>query len=145
MRSAERLCKRRGVRLTPIRRQVLELIWGSHMPVTAYELLSQLKDAGRDAAPPTVYRALGFLIEQGLIHRLETLNAYIGCGAPGESHGGQFLICTDCGAVAELDDEKIGTLVNSSAREVGFRPVSQVIEVRGQCTECHPSRETRHA
>src|SRR5918999_799750 len=87
------LCDQRGARLTPLRRRVLELVWRGHEPVGAYDLLAQM---GR-AAPPTVYRALDFLIEQGLVHRIESLNAYVGCDRPEAAHASQFLICTDCG------------------------------------------------
>ncbi|MEI9982345.1 MAG: transcriptional repressor [Aliidongia sp.] len=101
---AETVCTTRGVRLTELRRQVLELVWRRHEPVGAYDLLDELKVTHRRAAPPTVYRALEFLIDQGLVHRLESLNAYIGCTRPEELHAGQFLICTRCDSIGELDD-----------------------------------------
>ena len=67
---AEALCEQRNVRLTPIRRRVLELVWHSHAPIGAYAILDQLKTTDRSAAPPTVHRALDFLLEHGLVHRL---------------------------------------------------------------------------
>src|SRR5688572_3022988 len=120
MAAAERQCAVRGARLTEQRRQVLDLIWRSHAPVGAYTLLDRLREAGVRAQPPTVYRALEFLAENGLIHRIESLNAYVGCAVPSESHVGQFLICTGCHSAAELDDSDIGTAIAARAQAVGF-------------------------
>jgi Fur family zinc uptake transcriptional regulator len=133
---ASALCEVRGTRLTEIRRQVLELIWRRHEPVGAYELLDELKAIHRSAAPPTIYRALDFLIDQGLVHRIESLNAYVGCSHPEESHTGQFLICTICGTSGELDDPAITAAVSLRAAELGFEVERQTIEVRGRCAEC---------
>jgi Fur family zinc uptake transcriptional regulator len=134
---AATLCEGRGAKLTALRRQVLELVWRGHQPVGAYEILGQLQDeSSRRAAPPTVYRALEFLIEQGLVHRIESLNAYVGCGRPGEAHVGQFLICTGCGATAELDDPGIATAVIRSAKAQGFVVERQTVELRGRCPRC---------
>ena len=105
LRAAERVCRDKGLRFTGIRRRVLELVWASHRPIGAYEILDKLNRQGRKAAPPTVYRALEFLIEAELVHRLDSLNAFIGCPDPGSSHAGQFLICRRCRSVAELDDD----------------------------------------
>lgn len=144
MAKAERLCGERGLRLTPLRRRVLELIWERHEPVGAYELLDRLRDEKRGSAPPTVYRALDFLIEHGLAHRIESLNAFVGCGeAGGRNHSGQFLICRDCGKVGELDDPEIETLLTAKARRLGFAPVRQTIEIQGLCPACKPSPQTR--
>jgi Fur family transcriptional regulator, zinc uptake regulator len=133
---AETLCAQRGARLTPIRRRVLEIIWQSHAPIGAYDILDALRKEGRSAQPPTVYRALDFLLAQGLAHRITSLNAYIGCTAPGRSHGAQMLICERCGTVAEIDDMRIGDTVTSAARAVGFRVTNQALEVVGVCREC---------
>ena len=97
MAAAERLCSERGLRFTPLRRRVLELVWSSHKPVGAYALLDALRNEALGSAPPTVYRALDFLIEQGFIHRIERMNAFVGCSHPGEAHRGFFLICGACG------------------------------------------------
>ncbi|MBM3536477.1 MAG: transcriptional repressor [Alphaproteobacteria bacterium] len=138
--AAEAVCERRGERLTPLRRRVLELVWGSHKPVGAYALLDRLRDDGRGAAPPTVYRGLEFLLASGLIHRIETLNAYVGCIHPGETHVTQFLICRTCGTAAELDDRRLGEAIGRSAADHGFSIVSRVIELSGVCARCQ-SRE----
>jgi Fur family zinc uptake transcriptional regulator len=133
---AQSVCLARGVRLTELRRQVLELVWRRHEPVGAYDLLDALKATHRRAAPPTVYRALDFLIDQGLVHRLESLNAYIGCTRPEVLHAGQFLICTRCGSIGELDDPEIADSVSRRAAALGFTVERQTIEVRGTCADC---------
>jgi len=143
MRAAERLCALRGARLTKLRRRVLELIWRSHDPVGAYAILDALREDGRAAAPPTVYRALEFLSEQGLIHRIESRNAYLGCADPEHAHASQFLICARCGAASELHDGHIQNAIASSAREVGFRLQHLMVEVVGLCPAC--ARETAAA
>jgi Fur family transcriptional regulator, zinc uptake regulator len=135
---AELSCQRRGLRLTAIRRRVLELVWKNHEPVKAYELLESLKTEKKGAAPPTVYRALDFLQQQGFVHRIESLNAYVGCGEPGHKSMAQFLICHVCGVVAELDDTEIGKLIAEKADRLGFTSKHQTIEVHGLCTGCNP-------
>jgi Fur family zinc uptake transcriptional regulator len=138
--AAEAVCARAGQRLTALRRRVLELVWASHRPVGAYALLDELKKDGRGAAPPTVYRALDFLLGCGLIHRIESLNAYVGCSHPGEAHLTQFLICRSCGTAAELDDKRLGEVIGRSATAHGFSIASRVIELSGVCAACRTSR-----
>ncbi|MBK1631980.1 transcriptional repressor [Thiohalocapsa halophila] len=132
---AEALCRERGVRLTKQRRRVLELVCRANRPVGAYELLDQLRDGG-SAAPPTVYRALDWLLAQGLVHKLETLHAFIGCTHPEHPHASQFLICNGCGGVTELEDQAIAGSLASVAAESGFRPSRPVVEVIGTCSDC---------
>ena len=134
--AAETRCARDGRSFTALRRQVLELVWSSHRPLGAYDLLDMLRDQRRNAAPPTVYRALEFLLECGLIHRIESLNAYVGCGSPDAHHGGQFLICRECSAVAELDDPAISRAIARKASALGFDVEQQTIEVTGLCPSC---------
>ena len=134
--AAEGLCAQRGARLTALRRRVLELIWDSHAPIGAYDLLRLLSQEHESAAPPTIYRALDFLLEQGLIHRIESLNAFVGCAEPAEAHAGQFLICNDCGTAAELHDEGINRAIARGAAELGFAVERRTVEVRGRCPEC---------
>ena len=136
MTTAEDLCRQRGLRFTALRRRVLTLVWDSHKPVGAYDILDRLGAEGRRAAPPTVYRALDFLIEAGLVHRLDSLNAFIGCPDPARSHSGQFLICRQCRTVVELDDRDIDTLVGDKARQLGFSAVHQMLEIQGLCSDC---------
>ncbi|HIA08705.1 MAG TPA: transcriptional repressor [Chromatiaceae bacterium] len=139
---ARSVCRRRGARFTEQRARVLELIWQSHRPLGAYQILDQLRTEGRSAQPPTVYRALDFLQDLGLVHRLASLNAYCGCVAPGAQHQSQFLICRECGVVAELREQAILRVVTEAAVSRGFRIDETSIEVAGICPDCarKPSR-----
>ena len=134
--TAERLCRERGLRFTALRRRVLTLVWDSHKPIGAYDILDKLGGEGKAAAPPTVYRALDFLIEAGLVHRLDSLNAFIGCPDPARSHAGQFLICRQCRTVLEIDDPDIDAVVARKAEGLGFTQVHQMLEVQGLCSRC---------
>ncbi len=136
VRAAEELCAARGLRFTPLRRRVLELVWQSHKPVGAYELLDLIKAERGAAAPPTVYRALDFLLENGFVHRLESLNAYVGCDHPDAPHAAQFLICNSCRRVAEMSDGAIERRVSNRAADAGFRSERQTLEVMGTCEAC---------
>lgn len=133
---AARLCRDRGARLTPLRTRVLEIVWQSHKPLGAYDILAVLGDEGRSAAPPTVYRALEFLLEQGLVHRLSSLNAFVGCSRPGHTGSGQFLICRSCGNAAELNDSGVERAITRSAASQGFEINQHTVEVSGVCPEC---------
>ena len=136
MAGAEQVCRERGLRFTSLRRRVLGLVWESHKPAGAYEILERLGKEGQSAAPPTVYRALDFLIEAGLVHRLDSLNAYIGCPDPSDSHAGQFLICQVCGTTVELTDVQVEYAVARSAAALGFEAHRHTIEVAGLCPHC---------
>ncbi len=140
---AARICQERKGRLTQQRRRVLELVWSSHKPVGAYAVLEQLRAEGFNGAPPTVYRALEFLLEYGLIHRIESLNAYIGCTHPGAEHSSQFLICSHCLSVAEVDDRKVNRAILSSTTRLGFSAATPVVEIRGVCAECRGHHHAR--
>ncbi len=133
---AEALCAARGVRLTETRRRVLELIWSGHRAVKAYDILEQLAAESRSARPPTVYRALDFLLAQGLIHRIESLNAFIGCPSPGAGHASQFLICDHCHTVIEMAQRDLAREVAREATRHGFAVARQTIEVHGRCGRC---------
>lgn len=133
---ADATCTASGLRLTPLRRRVLELVWGSHTPVKAYDLLATLGKERHQAAPPTVYRALDFLQDAGLVHRIASLNAFVGCGEPGVGHAGQFLICTGCGMVAELDEAQLSQSIAASAERLGFEVRRETIEIEGLCADC---------
>lgn len=141
IKAAERYCTQAGVRLTTLRHRVLELVWASHQPVGAYHLLEQLNQEGRKAAPPTVYRSLDFLLEQGLIHRIASLNAFVGCNHPGLEHTAQFFICDRCGQAAELEDAAIDTAIARDAERLGFRVQKRTIEVAGTCPLCQAREE----
>lgn len=145
LKAAEAICAERGLRFTELRRRVFKLVWRGkgHQPVRAYDLLAALSREGQVAAPPTVYRALDFLVENGLVHRIETLNAFVGCGEPGGAHSGQFLICRHCGTVAELDDPAIARTIAAKAKALGFAPDDQTIEVTGLCPICRNGKGTK--
>ncbi len=136
---AEQLCKLRGVRLTPQRRAVLALLLASDKPLGAYEILEQMREQIDKPAPPMVYRALDFLLEQGFAHKLESLHAYIGCNHPDHPHVSQFLICTQCGLVDELDNSAISQGINQAEEQRGFRTQKPVIELLGTCARCTSS------
>jgi len=133
--SAENVCAEKGVKLTDLRRRVLELVWESHRPVGAYNILEALMKEQR-AAPPTVYRALNFLQEQGLVHRLASINAYVGCVNPQTSHTGQFLICGTCQESTEILNDKVTNVLRESAENAGFDVQQQTIEIIGTCNRC---------
>ena len=133
---AEETCRIRGQRLTPLRRRVLELVWGNHGPVKAYAILASMQKERRCSAPPTVYRALDFLLAEGLVHKIESLNAYVGCGGPGHRNSGQFLICRECGEVAEMADPDLARLIAKKARGLGFEITEKVVEIKGICPAC---------
>ena len=137
---AAALCAERGVRLTLLRRRVLELIWGGHKPLGAYDILNVLKAERRGAAPPTVYRALDFLLAHGLVHRIESMNSFVGCSDPATPHGGQFLICRSCGLAAELNDSGVVNAIKKSAARAGFVVGRPIIEIEGLCPHCRDAR-----
>ena len=141
---AEAICQRRGVRLTEVRRHVLGLVLDSPKPSGAYEMLDKLRAHHKGAAPPTIYRALDFLLEQGLIHKVERLSAYIACvhGIEDDEHeqvhhhAVQFLICKQCGDVEELSDTAIGKSLVRAAQSSGFTLQASTIEADGVCVRC---------
>ena len=136
---AKAVCIERGVRLTPVRQRVLEIVWQGHRPLGAYAILEVLAGEGHSPAPPTVYRALEFLLTQGLVHRLSSLNAFVGCSRPGHPGAGQFLLCTVCGTAAELNDPEIERAIERGAAAEGFVSRNHTVEISGLCPHC---RET---
>ncbi|MDX5439611.1 MULTISPECIES: Fur family transcriptional regulator [Marinobacter] len=133
---ARAICRQQNARLTPIRERVLELIWQSHKPLGAYDILAMLGTEGHNAAPPTVYRALDFLLQYGLVHRIASLNAFTGCTHAGEHHRGTFLICRQCSNVLELDVPEVMGAVEAAAAAVAFRPEEVTLEIAGLCPRC---------
>ena len=136
---AEETCAAHGTRLTANRRDVLALILTAEGPVTAYVLLDRLKQSHPGAVPPTVYRALDFLREQGLVHKIERLNAYVGCveaASHAHDHPVQFLICRDCGGVTEVEDDEVAEALAHAAQRTGFSPAHATVEVEGTCGNC---------
>jgi len=140
MAHAEALCSVRGQRLTPIRRQVLEALADSHRTLGAYEIMDRLAERGPRPAPITVYRALDFLLENGLVHRIESRNAFLACvGGHVETEAAAttvFLICERCGAVGEAASAAVANTLQAAAHAAGFVPKTGVIEVIGICSHC---------
>jgi Fur family transcriptional regulator, zinc uptake regulator len=134
---AEAQCARRAQRLTPMRRQVLATLLASHNPLGAYEIIDRLAGENGRPAPITVYRALDFLRENGLAHRIESRNAFVACG---HNHSTDdlvvFLICERCGAVGEAPGEAVAEALKTSSRAAGFSPKSPLIEIIGICSHC---------
>ncbi len=130
------VCRERGLRLTELRASVLRLIATSPRPVKAYELLELMRDGHGPVAPPTVYRALDFLLDNGFIHKLESINAFVGCHHPRLPHSVPFLICNRCQVAVELEDERVARLLREQAAALGFVPHAQTLEVHGVCARC---------
>lgn len=134
---AEAICGARKERLTPIRRRVLEALLASHHPLGAYELIDRLAQRGERPAPITIYRALDFLREQGLAHRIESRNSFIACVHNHDSSDPVvFLICEKCGAVGEAASAAVADTIRSASRAAGFVPRTPVIEISGICAHC---------
>jgi Fur family zinc uptake transcriptional regulator len=138
---AQAICTTRGARLTPVRRRVLELILQSTQPMGAYALLAQLQGGRGKLGPPTVYRALDFLLAHKLIHKIETSSAFIGCRDIEHPHESQFMICEDCGATEEMRDEQIIESLRRLGEGRGYAVERQVIEVRGLCPACRSTQQ----
>ena len=132
----EVLLAARGLKMTPVRRRVLEILLESHRAMGAYDILARLAVEGFGSQPPVAYRALDFLEEQGLAHRIRRLNAFCACMHPGEAHAPAFLICRSCDAVAEAAAGSVRGALEAAAGLVGFTVEGSNIEALGQCADC---------
>ncbi len=133
---AEALLVARGVRLTPVRKRVLEILLEAHQALGAYDVLNRLAAEGFGNQPPVAYRALDFLTEHGLAHRIRRLNAFVACMHPGEVHAPVFLICRVCKTVAEAPGAAVGAALGSAAADMGFAVERATIEALGLCPAC---------
>jgi Fur family transcriptional regulator, zinc uptake regulator len=134
---AERVCAQRAQKFTPIRRQVLQALLSSHRPLGAYEVIDELAKSMPRPAPITVYRALDFLMQNGLVHRIESRNAYLACAHDHDAAAMvAFLICDDCGSVGEIPALPVAQSLNAAARASGFTPKLSVVEIAGTCAHC---------
>lgn len=133
---AERMAAEKGLRLTPVRRRTLEILLEAHRALGAYEVLERLAQDGFGKQPPVAYRALEFLVENGLAHRVQRLNAFAACMHPGEEHDAAFLICTGCNAVAEAPAARVRSVLEAAAAASGFRVERASIEALGLCPAC---------
>lgn len=140
--AVEGACAERGLRLTPVRRRVLEILLEGHSALGAYDVLRRLTDDGSAPQPPVAYRALDFLVAHGFAHRIEKLNAFVACTAPGSLHRAAFLLCRACGAVAELDAGASGHALDEAADNAGFTADRAVMEVEGLCAACSHAAES---
>ncbi|AVO36332.1 Fur family transcriptional regulator [Pukyongiella litopenaei] len=136
LRMAERRCTERGVKFTPARRRALEILLAEHRALGAYDILDQFAAEGLGSQPPTVYRALEFLVSNGLAHRIERLNAYAACSCLGRDHVPAFLICRACRAVAEAETGLEQGRLGEAARATGFSLERVVVEAEGLCPAC---------
>ncbi|WP_432816810.1 transcriptional repressor [Sulfitobacter sp. JB4-11] len=133
---AEAICREKKLRLTPVRRRALEILLAEHRALGAYDLLAVLADEGLGNQPPVAYRALDFLVSAGFAHKIEALNAYIGCTHLGEGHNPVFLICRACKSVAETCTGPEQGRLGAAARAAGFRIERTVLEAEGLCPDC---------
>lgn len=140
--SANSLCTEKNARMTATRESVLRLLWQSHQPLGAYQLQDQLSRLlNKPVAPATIYRAVDFLLGLGLIHRIASLNAYIGCPFPNSEHSNLFMICSDCGSVAEVAHNTLNGLLQNICDRTNFTLQSQSLELFGQCPQCRSEPE----
>lgn len=136
MARAEEITRANGARLTPVRRRVLEILLEEHRAMGAYDVLQRLVAEGFGNQPPVAYRALEFLVDQGLAHRVRRLNAFTACMTPGESHAPAFLICRQCNAVAEAPAEGVRAALEAAAADLGFVVERANLEALGLCPKC---------
>ncbi len=134
--NAEAQCSAEGLRLTPVRRKVLEMLLQEHRALGAYAILDRLREAGFGSQPPVAYRALDFLVENGFVHKIERLNAFVACAHPGAAHSPAFMICRKCDAVAETQSTSAKGALGAAARAVGFEIERTVVEAEGICPDC---------
>lgn len=134
--AAEARCSSEGLRFTPVRRKVLEILLQEHRALGAYVILDRLRDDGFGSQPPVAYRALDFLVTNGLAHKIERLNAFIACAHPHEPHAPAFMICRLCDAVAEAQSSPARGALGAAARATGFRIERTVVEAEGVCPAC---------
>lgn len=133
---AETLTAATGVRMTPVRRRVLEILLEEHKALGAYDVLARLATEGFGNQPPVAYRALEFLVEQGLAHRIQRLNAFTACVHPGRDHAPAFLICRTCHMVAEAEAKAARAALEAEATRAGFQVERSTIEALGLCPNC---------
>jgi Fur family zinc uptake transcriptional regulator len=134
--AVEQMCRARGLNLTPIRAEALKQIAEAGKPIKAYDLLERMRGGPGASAPPTVYRALDFLLENGFIHRLVSINAFLACHHPSVEHVVPILICRRCESAQELEDETLAPQLDALARAQRFVPASAYLEVLGLCARC---------
>ena len=138
---ADEYCRERGEKLTPIRRKVLELLLASGRATKAYSLLDDMRQIHPGSAPPTVYRALDFLLSVGLVHRIESINAFTVCHDLTHCQHGMLVVCQQCGNVAELHQPALREALVAQIELAGYRLAGDEIELKGLCAECQAAAE----
>ena len=139
--TAETRARMQGARLTPVRRRTLEILLHAHGALGAYEVLEKLAAEGYGTQPPVAYRALNFLVEHGLAHRIRRLNAFTACAQPDHDHRAAFLICEKCNSVTEADADLLSRALDQAAQAAGFQLDRATIEAVGQCRACQDAPE----
>ena len=154
--AAKEQCRSSGARFTPLRQQIYQLVLEANKPVGAYDLITQLQQmrlaepeavsdssshqantqTPKNVAPPTVYRSLEFLLSEGLIHQLTSINAYVPCCHPRAQHTAAFLICAQCERVQECSSLPVQEMMSFAEQDVGFMVERSVIELSGRCQAC---------
>jgi Fur family zinc uptake transcriptional regulator len=137
---AEEYCRERGEKLTPIRRKVLELLLASGRATKAYSLLDEMRQIHPGSAPPTVYRALDFLQSAGLVHRIESINAFTVCHDLTQCQHGILVVCQQCGMVTELHEPTLREALVAQIQHAGYRLASDDIELKGLCAACQAAQ-----
>lgn len=132
----EKVCKKNNLNFTSQRKSVFKLIWDSHVPIKAYDILSQFQKEDPDAKPITIYRSLDFLIENGIIHKIESQNSYMGCTHPGAKHNCYFTICSKCNLVTEECDSNLLNDVYNNLAKKNFIIKHVTLEIHGLCKNC---------
>lgn len=134
--SAQTICQDKNIRLTPIRQRIFELIWATHKAIGAYDLLAILQREDPNAKPVTIYRALDFLLNAGLIHKVASLNAFIGCSNPETAHNSVLLICDVCHDAKEVAAQEVYEAICDIGKNNAFQPQQLTLELHGCCEEC---------
>jgi Fur family transcriptional regulator, zinc uptake regulator len=137
---ADEYCRERGEKLTPIRRKVLELLLNSGRATKAYSLLDDMRQIHPGSAPPTVYRALDFLLAAGLVHRIESINAFTVCHDLTQCQHGMLVVCQQCGSVAELHQPELREALIAQVEDAGYRLAGEEIELKGLCAACQAAQ-----
>ena len=138
---AEKICNQKNIRVTDLRRTVLKIIWQNHKAIKAYDILDQISGMNFSAKPPTVYRALDFLLENGFIHKINSLNSYIGCPHPLQNEQCYFIICSSCDEIEECSDENITNAIKTVMEKNKFTHKNIAIEIDGTCNSCLENRK----
>jgi Fur family zinc uptake transcriptional regulator len=137
----EVICRQRGGRMTRQRRALLAELLAAKRPLSAYELRDMLRPGDASVTPASVYRCLDFLVEHGLVHRLETTRSFIACDHPDHPHAVQFLICRQCGTVVEAEDKRVAAATEKLGQRFGFALDQRTVELTGICATCKTEHE----